>query len=126
VRNFLILVVLIVVGVKMSVDYFFSPDFQEYANRTKAPWTCTAENVAGQMNMVMSHYRAAQQLFSHTIARCPDTPMAEEAEFENARALEGMGFAHDASVAYSAFIEKHPTSPRARTADRAVEMLHAS
>src|SRR5690349_4330279 len=46
-RNFFIGLILLVVGVKYGAAYLLSDDFQAYANRTKAPWTCQFENGMG-------------------------------------------------------------------------------
>jgi TolA-binding protein len=117
-------VLLLVGSGKYSYDYLKSDQFEQYADRTKEPMTCYAENMIGYMHIVMSHYESGYYRFSHTVNRCPGTPMAEAAEFNMARCLEGMGNNRAACDSYAAFAEKYKHSRRARIAQRASEVLH--
>ena len=125
-RNFFIFLILVVAGVKYGTHYLLSDDFQEYANRTKAPWTCKFENVVGHLHMVMSDYDAAREHFDHTIKRCPDSPQMEEAMFERARCVEAMGDVRSAVALYNEFAEKYPGTKRARIALRAADMIRVN
>lgn len=122
-RKFVIVVIVLVVGVKYGVGFIFSEDFQIYANKSKEPWTCVLENVIGQMCIVMSRYDDAQVYFSHTVARCPESSMGEDAEFAIAQSLEKKGYVRQATQAYDAFAAKHPRSRHTRMAIRASQML---
>ena len=110
---------MLVVGVKFGADYLLSDKFEDYANQTKEPMTCQFENTLGYLHMMMSEYKKGYYRFSHTIDRCPDTPVAETAEFNLARCLEGMGERDNAVRAYDAFAKKYPNSDRAKIAYRA-------
>jgi TolA-binding protein len=101
----------------------FSEDFQKYADRTKSPWTCEIENITGNLQVIMSSYQRGYVFFQHVIKRCPDTPMAEEAEFKTAQCLEGMGRAWDSVASYERYAEKYKTNPRARLATKAATAI---
>jgi TolA-binding protein len=80
----------------------------------------------GNMCVVMSDYKRAVNYFSKTVARCPEDPAAEEAEFEIAQCYEKLGNNRAAIAAYDAFVEKYKGSRRARTAIRAADILRTS
>jgi tetratricopeptide (TPR) repeat protein len=122
-RNFIIAVIVIVVGFKYGYDYLLSEDFQKYGDRTKAEWTCQVNNVMGNMNMVMSHYSDAYNLFDRVVKRCPDSPTREEAQFNMADCLNSMGRNADSMAAYQQFIEDFKDSKRVKIAVRAIEII---
>ena len=122
-KKALIILVLIGIGAKVGLDYLFSEKFQEYADRTKKPWTCQTNIVIGEFMNVMSHYPQAAYYFRKAADRCPDTPLAEEAEFEYARALDNQGIRADAVHAYEVFLEKYPNSDRAKLANKSIGIL---
>lgn len=105
------------------MDYLGSPKFQEYGDRTKAPWTCQVNNFIGHIHMVMSHYDLAMPYFQKTAMRCPKTSMAEVAEFEIAECFSKNQKNADAYVAYKTFAEKYPGTKRARIAARAAQIV---
>jgi hypothetical protein len=112
-----------VIGIKYGVEYVTSPKFQEYGDKTKAPWTCQVNNVMGHLLMVMSNYDRAMYYFGETVRRCGDGPSGEVAEFETAECLSKLNHVRDAYVAYKAFVEKHPGTARAKIAERASQIL---
>ncbi len=122
-RNFLIGLILVFVGGKYGADYLVSPKFQEFGDRTKAPWTCQVNNFIGNMDMVMSQYEEALPFFQKTSARCPKTNMAEAADFEIAECLSKMNNNSAAYAAYKSFLEKYPGSKRAKIAARAAQII---
>lgn len=122
-RNFLIGLILVFVGGKYGADYLISPKFQEYGDRTKAPWTCQVNNFIGHMDMLMSQYSEALPFFQKTAARCPKTSMAEAAEFEIAECYSKMNNNPAAYAAYMSFVEKYPRSSRAKIAARAAQLV---
>lgn len=122
----LFIVLALIFGVKFGIDYLNSPKFQVWADETKQPWTCIFENTIGELEMVMSNYADAKTRFERTVKRCPKADACEQAEFEIARCLEAMGNVREASRAYAAFAEKYKSSPRAKTADKAVQVLGVS
>jgi hypothetical protein len=80
----------------------------------------------GYFNMMMSDYDTAQVYFGHTMKRCPDTNFSETAEFETARAIEGMGQSQLAVQRYLAFAEKYKGTKRASIAVRAADLLRVN
>lgn len=122
----LIFVAVVVGGVHYGWSYLRSNDFQVYADQTQAPWTCYVDLVFGQVHYIREDYDKAMMRFSHAIKRCPGTEAAERADFETARCYEGKKDNRSAWTAYVAFREKYPSSPRAKIADRAAEILHGS
>ena len=110
-------------GTKYGIDYLRSDAFEKYADQSKAPWTCQLENAIGDLHIVMSEYRKGYFRFSHTVSRCSDTQLAQDAEFQVARCLEGMALRNDAVAAYEAFAKKYPENPRARSAARSAQIL---
>jgi TolA-binding protein len=122
-RNFFIGLILLIVAVKYGATYMLSDGFQEYANRTKAPWTCQFENSMGHLEMLMSDYKTAEIYFTHTLNRCKDPEMTQVAEFEMARAAEGLGQIPEATRRYMEFAEKYPKTKRAKIATRAADLI---
>lgn len=122
-RKTVVIVILLVIGMKMGVDYLFSEKFQDYGDKTKKPWTCQTNIYIGEFMNLMSHYKQAAYYFQKAADRCPDTPLAEEADFEYARALDSNGVRSDAVQAYQAFIEKYPNSERAKLASKSIAIL---
>lgn len=124
--KFLIFVGLLFAGGKYGIDYLHSNEFEVYADRTKAPWTCHLEVVFGKLHFMRDDFDKAMMRYSHAIRRCPESSMAEEADFEIARCLEAK---NERAAAYAAFIEftkKYPNSPKAKIADKAAEILHGN
>lgn len=113
-------------GVKYGSDYLLSPSFEKYADDSRASWTCHFENILGNIHVVMSNYQKGYFRFSHAAARCPNTSMAEEAEYEMARCLEGMANRPQAAQAYEDFVKKYPGSSRVRSSLRSAQMLRGS
>jgi len=126
VRKALVFIVLLCIGAKYGIDYLFSDGFQKYGDTTKKPWTCRANIVIGEFLTVMSHYKSAGQYFRKTVERCPDTPMAEAAAFEYAKALESQGLRRDAVDTYDRYFEKYPTTKRGKLAEKSAAMLRIS
>lgn len=122
-RKALVILILVAVGIKVGLDYLFSDKFQEYGDKTKKPWTCQANVVMGEFMNVMSRYHQASYYFRKAADRCPDTPLAEEAEFEYARALDSLGVRAEAIHAYDVFLEKYPNSERAKLATKSIGIL---
>lgn len=125
-RKFFIFVIVAAVGIHFGYNFILSDKFEQYADRTKAPWTCHVENVFGFFHMMSSHYRPAYYRFSHASNRCPNTSMGETADFNLARCWEGLGSNRSAAAAYLDFIQKYPSSDRIRIAQRASDVLLGS
>lgn len=121
--RFLVILVVIVVAFNRGFNYLLSDDFQAYADQSKAIWTCEVTYVLGQYNELLSRYQRAGFYFQKVIARCPDTPVCEQAEFAYATALQSMGRRRDAGNAFHAFAEKYPGSRRSRVARKAADLL---
>jgi len=124
--RFLAFALFIVVGVKSGMDYLASDRFQVYADRTKAPWTCRMDFVAGQYLTIMSRYDQSAKVFKRISARCPGTEIGERSDFEYAHSLETGGKRAEAIDAYGKFLEKYPGSRRAKLAHRSVDILKTS
>ena len=125
-KKYIVLVFALIFGIKYGVEYIFSPKFQAYGDRTKAPWTCEVDNFIGHMLMVVSHYEEAKTYFEYTIQRCPDTAQCEVAEYEVAESWAKMGHNREATDAYRAYAEKYKGTKRAKIADQAADLLHVS
>jgi len=126
IRNFFIGLIMLILGVRYGAAYLLSDKFQEYANRTKEPWTCQFENYIGHFYMLMSEYETAELYFQHTMKRCPDSEISETAEFETARCFEGVGQSQQAVQKYMEFAEKHKGTRRARLASQAADLLRVN
>ena len=122
-RKLLIFLVLLGFGIKYGSDYVFSPEFEAQADKSKEPLTCRFENFMGQFNIVMSHYDTAIMYFTRTTKRCPDTDLAEDADFGIAQSLEKLGRFSQASHAYADFAEKYKNSDKQATAIKASQIL---
>lgn len=125
-KKAIVIILLLCFGVKYGWDYLFSEKFQEYGDRTKAPWTCSVNNLIGHFMMVVGDYRQANLFFLKTSARCPDSPASEVAEFEIAQCYEKSGEHGAAVAAYKAYTEKYAGTKRGKIAKRALEVLGAS
>lgn len=124
--KFLIFVGLLFAGGKYGSEYIRSNDFEAYADRTKAPWTCQLEVVFGKLHFMRDDFDKAIMRYSHAVRRCPESESAEQAEFEIARCIEAK---QDRAAAYTAYIEftkKYPNSPRRKIAERAADILHGN
>jgi hypothetical protein len=126
VRKLLVGSLLLFLGLKYGYGFLVSDKFQVYGDRTKAPWTCHVNNALGELDILLSRYKPAQEVFEKTVARCPDTSMAEDAAYKVARCLEGQGRMGEAMQAFLNFVEKYPNSKRARIAQRAAQIIKAS
>ena len=122
--KFIIFSALLYAGGKYGGEYLLSNDFEVYADRTKAPWTCQLEIIFGKLHFMRDDYDKAMMRYSHAIARCPGS--SEEAEFEMARCLEAKQLRTQAYEAYTAFVKKYPGSRRAKAADRSADILHGT
>jgi hypothetical protein len=122
-KMFIAVVALLFFGAKYTMDYLTSEKFQEYGDRTKAPWTCEVNMIIAQFHDVMSHYQAEQNYLQRILDRCPDSPVAEEAAFDIANALEKGGSRVLAIQAYEAYAEKYGGTKRGRLATKAANIL---
>lgn len=113
----------VIVAIKFGIEYLYSPKFQEFGDKSKAPWTCQVNNLMGHLYMVTSDYDKAIPLFRKTAERCPESSMCEVAEFEIAESLSKSGQGREAYNAYKSFIEKYKGSKRAKIAQRASEIV---
>jgi outer membrane protein assembly factor BamD (BamD/ComL family) len=125
-KKLLVVVIALAIGAKMGLTYLFSEDFQKYADKTKAPWTCQVTLVLGEFETLMSHYHEAGQYYSRIPPRCPETEICEKAEFEYAQSLESSGNRQSAIAAYEAFAEKYPNTPRGHLATKAAGILKSA
>jgi TolA-binding protein len=126
VKKLFIFLVLFGLGLHYGYTYLFSDDFQRYADRTKQPWTCHANNLMGHFAMLMSHYDEALHFFEKVPERCPESRAAEDAEFQVAKCLEVMGRVSQALAAYQAYGAAHPNTKRGRIAIRAAQIIQPS
>lgn len=124
-RNLIIGSVLFFLGIKYGLGYLGSEKFQEYGDRSKAPWTCRANIILGELDILLSRYAEAQPLFERVLDRCPETSVAETAEFRVAQCLEKNKRLGAARNAYEQYAEKYPNTERARIAQRAAQILRA-
>lgn len=125
-RKIILASIAIFLGAKYGYGYLMSEKFQAYGDRTKAPWTCHVNGAIGEFEILLSNYSEALEVFQRTIARCPDTPMAESAAFKTARCLDDLGRMNEALWAYVAYAEKYPGTERSRIALRAAQIIRAS
>ena len=121
--KFILIVAAIFGGFKYGGGYLLSEDFQQYADRSKSPWTCYLDNTFGDFHMTMSNYQSAYYRFSHSVARCPDSSAGERAQFEVAHSLELAGDRNGAALEYDKYVKKYPETKRARIAQRSVDLL---
>ncbi len=124
--KFLLTVGVLYAGGKYGVGYMLSSDFEVYADRTKAPWTCHLENMYGNLHYMRDDFDKAIMRYSHTLNRCPESEMAQDAEFEIARCLEAKKDKVAAYQAYVEFTKKYPGTHKAKIADKAAEILHGN
>jgi len=125
-RKVVLILILIAFGAKYGVDYLFSDEFQAYGDRTKAGWTCQVNYFIGEYFNVLSRYRTSRVYFQKIMERCPETPIAERAHFEFARALENQGLRRDAVVAYEEYATKYAGTKRGRLAGKSADILKSS
>jgi len=124
--KFLILAAIIFFGVKYGGQYLLSNEFELYADQKKDPATCEFEIVLGKLHYMQDDYDKAMMRYAHAVDRCPNSTMAEEAEFETARCLEAKHLRRPAYDAYVAFTKKYPGTKRARIADKSAEILQGT
>ena len=122
-RNFIITLVVLYVGVTQLIKYLNSPSFDKYADEQKPVWVCQFTNAVGEYEIIMSRYEDGIPYFEKTVRRCPKTEYSEVAEFKIAVCKELSGKVAEALVLYDAFAEKFPNSPRARLAARASQNI---
>lgn len=122
-RRFVLLFILAALGIKTGLDYILSDKFQDWADQKKPPWTCKFNNALGGLFVTASEYKRAHELYRRSAERCPETPMAETAEFELARCLEEMGHRAEAGVAYENFLSKYKDSEKTKVAQRALQII---
>ena len=125
-RKFLLAAALLALGAKYGFDYILSEKFQTYSDKTKAPWTCNVNYFIAGVYTVMSEYKEALPLYQRILTRCPDDPIAVDAEFGVARSLEETFHQQEAVEKYKEFAEKHKNHPKAKLAIRSVEILASS
>jgi len=125
-RNFLISLAVIILGIKFGIDYLVSEDFQKYGDRTKAPWTCQTDIIIGKFYYLMDSEKEAQKFYSQVLTRCPNTPMAEKAEFEMAECFDQMDRWPEALAGYEKFIVNHATSPFATDANKQINRIKSA
>jgi tetratricopeptide (TPR) repeat protein len=122
-KKFFIVAFIVAFVLKTGYDYLYSEDFQKYGDRTKAEWTCQVNNVMGNLNVVMSNYKEAYDLFDRVVKRCPDSPTREEAQFRMADCLTSLGRNADSIAAYEKYIEDFKGTKRASIAARSIQIL---
>lgn len=118
-----LLLAALVAGSIYGYDFVMSEKFQAYGDKHKAEWTCVVNNFIGNLYVVMSKYKKAENFFAPVVARCPKTSMAEEASFKVASCLEAQGLPNEAIAAYKKYLEAYPTTKRAKLASFAVDRL---
>ena len=115
--------ILLFASVKYGFGFLTSDKFQAYGDRTRAPWTCRVNNLLGEFETMLSRYDKAQVLFEKTLARCPETPMAEHAAFRTAKCLQDRGRLPEARNAYLRYAETYPDTRRAKMALHTAQYL---
>ena len=126
IRKVVLTIILIILAAKYSWDYITSEDFQKYADKTKAPWTCQVNMILGGMYDVMSEYNSSYAMFDRVINRCPNLPVAGDALFRKADALESLSRMQDALPVYYEYVEKYPDGKNIRIAQKAIDRIRFS
>jgi len=117
------LIILSFVFAKFLLDYFYSPEFQRYGDENKAQWTCYVNNVIGELYVLMSRYKDAEDSFRPILERCSNSSLAEIAEFKVAECLDKENRRSEAIAAYMAYIGKYPASSYSAIAQKNIEIL---
>lgn len=122
-KKALAIILLIGFGIKYGLSYLESDKFQQYADETKAPWTCQVNNLVGNFYVTMTSWDKALKFFKPVVKRCEKTAYAEEAEFKIARCLEGLGYRAEAMLKYRQYAEKYKNTKRAQIAHQSADIL---
>jgi TolA-binding protein len=125
-KRYLFFTLAVIFALKYGYTYITSEEFQKYGDKTKAPWTCQANNYLARYYRVVDDGQRAQEVYSRVIKRCPKTPFAEEAAFGIAEAYDEMYLTRQAMEAYSQFIEQYKTSPLKNRAIKALSRINTT
>jgi hypothetical protein len=119
-------VALIFYGLYKGNQFLFSPEFQAYADKTKAPWTCHVNLFLGGIYDIGSNYQAAYNVYDKITTRCPETPMASDGLFFKAAALESLYRPSEAFVLYQEYVDTFPEGERRISALRSLDRIRLS
>lgn len=125
-RGKLIIIALIFYGIYRGFVFFFSPEFQAYGDKVKAPWTCKANLLLGGIYETGSNYEAAYQMYENILKRCPKTPMAEQALFYKAVCMEDLHHPFDAVAVYQSYLDTYPEGEKKMRAIRSIDRIRLS
>lgn len=122
-RKFIVFVVLVVLFFKYGVGTIFSEKFQQYGDRTKAPWTCWITLYIGHIYMLLDQPFMAKPFYDRIPPRCGGLDVASEARFQSARCFDQADRTAEAISSYEEFLVLHSTSPRVNDAQRALNRI---
>lgn len=124
--RFYFFIFLLIVGLKYGYQYAASEDFQKYADRTKAPWTCQATIYLGDLFQLMDSPIAAKSYYDRVPVRCPKTKFAAEASYGSAYSIDQMDRDREAVDAYQQFIEEYKDSPLVAEAKKNIARIQGA
>ena len=106
----IIIIALLFYGVRYVWDFGFSPEFQEYADQHKYPWTCKLDLAIAGVYMIGSDFDFATNRMQPILKRCPGTEMSMVAEFRIAECIQKSRRYSEAIKAFEKFAKKYPNT----------------
>lgn len=125
-RNFFLTIILLVAAIKFGSDYVFSEKFQAYADKTKAPWTCTATLYMGHIFQLMDNPQRAKTYYDRIPSRCQGLTIESEAAYYSAYSIDQMDIVQPSVEAYSHFLVQYSTSPRVDDVQKALNRIRGT